>query len=88
MIKFRQQKEEHLSEGVKHKVSHNEAMLRAMIEDSQSKSWRENIDDALQAQDHFMTGESRVRNEPTFMKRIRSRSEELVRKDTIRENKA
>jgi hypothetical protein len=88
MIKFRQQNDEHLTEEEKHKISHNEAMLRAMIEDSQSKSWRENIDDAVQAQDHFMTGESRSRNEPPFMKRIRSRSEELVRRDTLRETKA
>jgi hypothetical protein len=59
-------------------MSHNEAMLRAMIEDSASKSWRENMNDALHAQDLFMVGNSRGREEPKFMTRIRARGEELI----------
>lgn len=63
-------------------ISQNEAMLIAMIEDSASKSWRENMNDALHAQDLFMVGDSKGREEPEFMKRIRVRSEELIRRNT------
>ncbi len=73
---------EHKTEKV-HEISQKQAMLLAMIEDSKQKSWRENVGDAFQAHDLFMTGDdSRGRSEPKFMERVRARSEELIRRNT------
>ena len=61
-------------------MSKNEIMISAMIENAKSSTWRENLDNAFEAQEHFMLG-SHDRQEPKFLKRLRERSNTMRRSE-------
>ena len=61
-------------------MSRNESMVRAMVENARSSSWKENLDNAFEAHERFMLGSKA--GEPKFMEKIISRSEELRRQTT------
>lgn len=82
MIKLEQWDDEQRNRQENHGRSHNEAMLTAMITDSKNKAWRDNTNDAFQAQDRVLLGDANGMVESKFMERIRQRSEELVRRNT------
>eukprot|EP00543_Licmophora_paradoxa_P006292 CAMPEP_0202448370 /NCGR_PEP_ID=MMETSP1360-20130828/7178_1 /ASSEMBLY_ACC=CAM_ASM_000848 /TAXON_ID=515479 /ORGANISM="Licmophora paradoxa, Strain CCMP2313" /LENGTH=99 /DNA_ID=CAMNT_0049065901 /DNA_START=167 /DNA_END=466 /DNA_ORIENTATION=- len=67
-----------LRQGSVGSMSHNEATVRAMIENARSSSWKENLNNAMDAHDRFMLG-SQNKNEPEFVEWIRKRSEEIVK---------
>jgi len=82
MIKLEQWDDEQRNRQENYGRSHNEAMLTAMITDSKNKAWRDNTNDAFQAQDRVLLGDVNGMVESKFMERIRQRSEELVRRNT------
>jgi len=55
-----------------------EARLRAMIENAQSSDWRENLDNAVTAQEQFMLP-GRPHEKPKFMEEIDRRSLEIMK---------
>ena len=55
-----------------------EARLRAMIENAQTSSWQENLDNAASAQEHFMLP-GRSHPTPDFMTKIDQRSLEIMK---------
>ena len=55
-----------------------EARLRAMIENAQTSSWQENLDNAASAQEHFMLP-GRSHPTPDFMTKIEQRSLEIMK---------
>ncbi len=55
-----------------------EARLRAMIENAQTSSWQENLDNAASAQDQFMLP-GRPHVTPDFMTKIDQRSLEIMK---------
>ena len=61
-----------------HKMSLDEARLIAMLENAKESSWRENLENAVGAQEQFMLP-GRQRKEPEFMDRIERRSIEILR---------
>ena len=62
----------------KQKMSLDEARLIAMLENAKESSWRENVSNAIDAQEQFMLP-GRNRKEPKFMDRIEQRSMEILR---------
>ena len=54
------------------KMTWEQARLRAMIENAQQAgSWKQNLEQAVQAQEHFMLpGRSQEKGLPTFMEQI------------------
>ena len=82
MVKLEQWDDEQRNRQEIYGMSHDEAMLTAMIIDSKNKTWRDNANDAFQAQDRVLLGDANGKVEPKFMERIRQRSEELVRRNT------
>eukprot|EP00534_Pseudo-nitzschia_fraudulenta_P010905 CAMPEP_0201216658 /NCGR_PEP_ID=MMETSP0851-20130426/189637_1 /ASSEMBLY_ACC=CAM_ASM_000631 /TAXON_ID=183588 /ORGANISM="Pseudo-nitzschia fraudulenta, Strain WWA7" /LENGTH=142 /DNA_ID=CAMNT_0047506245 /DNA_START=55 /DNA_END=483 /DNA_ORIENTATION=+ len=60
------------------KMSMEEARLIAMLENAKESSWRENVENAIDAQEQFMLP-GRQRKEPKFMDRIEQRSTEILR---------
>jgi hypothetical protein len=64
----------------KRSLSHNEAMLAAMLENARNSSWRENLDNAVEAHEHFMLG-SESRDYPKeLVGRIRERCDDIMKK--------
>ena len=55
-----------------------EARLRAMIENAQTSTWQENLDNAAAAQDHFMLP-GRPQEPPEFMAKIDRRSLKIMK---------
>ena len=55
-----------------------EARLRAMIENAQTSTWQENLDNAASAQEHFMLP-GRSHPTPDFMTKIDQRSLEILK---------
>jgi hypothetical protein len=62
----------------KQKMSLDEARLIAMLENAKESSWRENVENAIDAQEQFMLP-GRGRKEPKFMDSIEQRSVEILR---------
>jgi hypothetical protein len=62
----------------KQKMSLDEARLIAMLENAKESSWRENVENAIDAQEQFMLP-GRGRKEPKFMDSIEERSVEILR---------
>ena len=62
----------------KQPMSLEEARLRAMIENAQTSSWQENLDNAASAQEHFMLP-GRSHPTPDFMTKIDQRSLEIMK---------
>ena len=60
------------------KMSLDEARLIAMLENAKESSWRENVENAVGAQEQFMLP-GRNRKELKFMDRIEQRSMEILR---------
>ncbi|KAI2501244.1 hypothetical protein MHU86_13188 [Fragilaria crotonensis] len=60
-------------------MSTNESMVVAMVENAKNSSWRENLDNAFEAQEHFMLG-SADRQEPKFLTSIRERRDMMAKK--------
>ena len=58
------------------KLSQNEALVHAMIENAKSSSARENLSNAYAAQERFMLPSS-VNENPEFMNRIIERSKKI-----------
>ena len=61
-------------------LSQEEARLRAMIEHAKESNWKENLDNAVQAQEYFMLP-GRSAGQPKFADEIDDRSQEMVRQD-------
>jgi hypothetical protein len=61
-------------------MSQDEARLRAMIEHAKESNWKENLDNAVQAQEHFMLP-GRSGAQPKFADKIDDRSQEMIRED-------
>lgn len=63
------------------KLSANQSMLNTMIEDARSSTWKENLENVSNAQDHFMFGSNgapmRLMNRLT--KRLTSQKDEIKR---------
>jgi hypothetical protein len=55
-------------------TQHNEVMLSAMLENAKQSSWQENLDNAMEAHEHFMLG-SHGKQDPAFLERIRERAQ-------------
>jgi hypothetical protein len=49
-------------------------MLSAMLENAKQSSWQENLDNAMEAHEHFMLG-SQGKEDPEFLERIRERAQ-------------
>ena len=65
-------------------LSTREAHFRAMIEDAQESTWRENLENAAMAQEHTMMvngvkGDQAVAS--SFLKKIDARSRKILRQD-------
>lgn len=60
-------------------MTQNEAMLAAMLENARNSSWRENLDNAVDAHEHFMLG-SEGRDYPKMVAKIRERRDDLMKK--------
>lgn len=63
-------------------MSHNESLVRAMVENAKTSSLRENLENAAMAQKHFMlvpsdTSDQDRTREDYFMNKINKRSEEI-----------
>ena len=61
-------------------ASFEEARLKAMIENAQSSSWQENLDNAMQAQERFMLP-GRNHQAPDFLEKINRRGHEILREE-------
>lgn len=61
----------------KQPMSLEEAKLRAMIENAQTSSWQENLENASSAQAQFMLP-GRPMKKPDFMEQIDKRSVEIM----------
>jgi ribosomal protein L37AE/L43A len=48
----------------------------AMLENAKQSSWQENLDNAFEAQEHFMLG-SKGRSEPKFLNKIKEHGAEM-----------
>lgn len=59
-------------------MSLEEARLRAMIENAQTSSWQENLENASSAQEQFMLP-GRPHRKPNFMEKIDKRSVEIMK---------
>ena len=75
---FGETKEECLKETLDKPMTLDEARVRAMIENAQSSSWQQNLDNAGLAQDYVMLP-GRNQKLPPFMKDIDRRSREILR---------
>jgi hypothetical protein len=62
----------------KQPMTMEEAKVRAMIENAQTSSWQENLDNAASAQQHFMLP-GRPHGTPNFMMKIDKRSLEIMK---------
>lgn len=62
----------------KQKMSMEEARLIAMLENAKQSSWKENLENAVDAQEQFMLP-GRQRDVPDFMSRIDERSQEILK---------
>ena len=60
------------------RLSRNEAMIAAMIDHCNESSWRENLDNAFEAQHHFMLG-STDQPEPKLLSHIKERSDAILK---------
>lgn len=61
-----------------------QARLRAMIESAQKSTWRQNIDNAIVAQERFMLpGRTNGGEVPYFMKKIEARAVELIQQNEL-----
>lgn len=72
-------------------VTPSEAQLAAMLENAKNSSWRQNLDNAADAQHRFMLPGQDVdagRDTPEYVKRIDERSDEILRQDEERLKKA
>mmetsp|Transcript_32772 Transcript_32772/g.33123 ORF Transcript_32772/g.33123 Transcript_32772/m.33123 type:complete len:151 (+) Transcript_32772:2-454(+) len=61
----------------KQKMTIEEARLIAMLENAKESSWQENVENAVDAQEHFVLP-GRQRNVPKFMDKIDQRSFEIL----------
>jgi hypothetical protein len=59
-------------------ISHEEARLRAMVENAQQSSFQENLENAVQAQEQFMLP-GRSRERPEFIEKINRRADEIMK---------
>jgi hypothetical protein len=62
-------------------MSQEEARVRAMIEHAKESDWKENLDNAVQAQEHFMLPGRSGGGQPKFADKIDDRSQEMIRED-------
>jgi hypothetical protein len=77
IIENRQQDESHIE--ARKTMSHEQARLRAMIENAKESTWQENLDNAVKAQEHFMLP-GRSKEVPDFMANIEQRSMDIMKK--------
>lgn len=64
-------------------TSPQEAQLKAMIENAKKSSWKENLQNAADAQERFMLP-GRSNEVPEYVKRIDERREEILREEKER----
>eukprot|EP00527_Entomoneis_sp_CCMP2396_P006059 CAMPEP_0198144152 /NCGR_PEP_ID=MMETSP1443-20131203/13606_1 /TAXON_ID=186043 /ORGANISM="Entomoneis sp., Strain CCMP2396" /LENGTH=150 /DNA_ID=CAMNT_0043807503 /DNA_START=141 /DNA_END=593 /DNA_ORIENTATION=+ len=61
------------------KMTIEEAKVAAMVENSRTSSWKENLNNALEAQDQFMLPGAKFNNKPKFMDKVEKRSLEIMK---------
>lgn len=61
-----------------------EAHLAAMLENARESSWRQNLENAADAQGRFMVPGREPAEAPAYVRRIEERSEEILRRDEER----
>mmetsp|Transcript_31835 Transcript_31835/g.46947 ORF Transcript_31835/g.46947 Transcript_31835/m.46947 type:complete len:130 (-) Transcript_31835:186-575(-) len=75
---------ERLSEkNSKSDMTHDQAMIAAMIENARDSSWQENLSNAMQAQERFMLPGRKTRT-PEFVHKIKQRSDDIMEKQRLR----
>jgi hypothetical protein len=67
--------------------SRDELRLQAMVENALKSSWKENLDNAYQAQERFMLPGRDHGKDPQFLRKIDRRVKELMNKQKCREEK-
>eukprot|EP00549_Striatella_unipunctata_P003078 CAMPEP_0118700800 /NCGR_PEP_ID=MMETSP0800-20121206/16818_1 /TAXON_ID=210618 ORGANISM="Striatella unipunctata, Strain CCMP2910" /NCGR_SAMPLE_ID=MMETSP0800 /ASSEMBLY_ACC=CAM_ASM_000638 /LENGTH=100 /DNA_ID=CAMNT_0006601493 /DNA_START=174 /DNA_END=476 /DNA_ORIENTATION=- len=65
-------------------ISHNQALVTAMIDNATSSTPRENLSNAFDAHERFIIGDSAAQTEAKFMKKILKRKEELMNNNNNR----
>lgn len=60
-------------------ISRDEALVRAMIENAKDSSWKENLNNAVQAHERFMLP-GRPTEEPEFLDKVAKKSEKILEK--------
>ena len=68
-------------------MSQHEAQLKAMIENAKQSTWRENLENAVDAQERFVlpNRDSSGEDVPEYVRRIDERSREMLEEDRSRE---
>jgi hypothetical protein len=62
-----------------HKISLHEAQVQAMIENARNSSWRQNLENAVDAQERFvLPNRQHVKDVPEYVQRIDERSKEIL----------
>jgi hypothetical protein len=81
IIENRQQNESHIEAHIEARktMSHEQARLRAMIENAKESTWQENLENAAKAQANFMLP-GRSKEVPDFMANIEQRSMDIMKK--------
>lgn len=63
------------------KMSQDEAMVRAMIQNAQSSTWQENVENAVMAQERFvLPGRGNSQDQERFLQDISKKRNEIMRK--------
>lgn len=66
----------------KESMTHDEAMVRAMIQNAQSSTWQENLENAAMAQERFvLPGRGHSATQEEFLQDIKQKSHAMMREN-------